>query len=367
MRRGILFSATMVALLLVIFFVGLHLLLVDFREGARELAKRKGEMMAREVALNLENYINDKIDTVELLSSTLFPFYLEGKISSQDLYKGIKLQMKHGGGVTNVQFFNLQGVVVKGYPPEKTLLGFRLNQDLRNKDFYGLFTRCLEKRRRQIRLIDTLFLDPMSMELKHKPLLVVMYPVMVGQGSRVEGVLMASLDVSKLVAMSVNGSVMDGWHMLVLDAGQRPIWGRQGQGSNLAPLAKGMGMIKVEVPFRVVDRKWEVVAGISSSDVESGVISLSRKMKALTLAFLFVLGLSLFSVYLEVKKSYRALALSEDRFRTLVEGMKEVFYIRGGGGEISYVSPGVENKLGSPGKTCSGLSLPFLPWKWRGS
>ena len=148
MRRGILFSATMVALLLVIFFVGLHLLLVDFRGGLLELAQKKGEMMAREVALNLENYINEKVDTVELLSSTLYPFYLEGKISSRDLYRGMELQMKHGGGVTNVQFFNRQGMVISGYPVGKALLGLRLDRDVKNRDFYRLFIQCLERTRR---------------------------------------------------------------------------------------------------------------------------------------------------------------------------------------------------------------------------
>ncbi len=361
MRRGILFSATMVALLLVIFFVGLHLLLVDFRGGLLELAQKKGEMMAREVALNLENYVNEKVDTVELLSSTLYPFYLEGKISSRDLYRGMELHMKHGRGVTNVQFFNRQGMVISGYPVGKALLGLRLDRDVKNRDFYRLFIQCLENKQREMRLIDTLFLDPFTMELKYKPLLVVMYPVMVGQNSRVEGVLMASLDISSLVSRSIGGSLLDRWRMAVLGPEGKPIWSSGGSEFLEDFHSRGKGWIRVEVPFRVVGGKWEVVASIPRKEVEGGIVAFYSKVKALISAFLFVLGLSLLSVYLEVKKSYRALALSEDRFRTLVENMKDVFYIRGRRGGVSYMSPGVDGKVGVSGEMLSKAISAFPP------
>lgn len=182
MRRGLIFASGVVFVLVLVFFVGIHLLLVDYRKGAEELARRKGEMVVREVAINVGHLIDERIDTVEVLGRTLFPLFLEGKISERELDKGVDLHVRYEGGVANIQFFDKDGVVVWGYPSSKAMLGLRLDRDLMSKGFFKLFSNCIERGKGVVRVIETLFLDPNSMRLDHEPLLVVMYPVTVEMG-----------------------------------------------------------------------------------------------------------------------------------------------------------------------------------------
>ena len=360
MKRGLVFSALAVFLLLVIFLLGLHLLVVEYDRGVKELARRKGEAMAREVAVNMGHLVEERMNTVALLSSTFFPFYLEGKISREDLDRAVALHMEYGGGVTNVQFFNGRGEVVLGYPRDRAMRGLELSRDLKSGEFFRLFKRCLVERGREVKVIRTLFLDPYSMSLIRRPILVAMYPVSTHPGERVRGVLMATLDLSRLVKESFGGPLLAGWGLALLGDEGEVLWkgGEVGGSSFLEGRGKA---VRVEVPFRVGDKRWQVVAEVPRSRVEGGVISFYRKVEVLICAFLLVLGLSLFSAFREIKKGYRALASSEDRFRTLVEGMMEVFYVRDGEGNLSYISPGAQDKLGVPEGVLREALLSFPP------
>lgn len=362
MRRGFIFASGVILIFVVVFLVGIHLLVVDYRKGTEELARRKGEMVAREVAVNVAHLIDERMDTVEVLSLSFIPLFLEGKISEGELDRGVDLHMRYGGGVTNIQFFNEDGVVVWGYPPTKAMLGLRLDRDLMSHEIFKLFTDCIERRKREVRVVKTLFLDPNSMRLDYEPLLVVMHPVTVGEGNAMKGVLMASLNLCKIVRKSFSKVLFSGWQMALLGGGGEVLWSKGG-GGKVGDLFKGGGeVMRVEMPVRVGDQRWSVVAWISKKEVEAGIVSFYWKVEGFVISFLVVLGLSLFLVFKEIRRGYRAVALSEDRFRTLVEGMSEVFYVRDKVRGFSYMSPGAEGKLGVPRKELEETIVSLSPF-----
>lgn len=160
-----------------------------------------------------------------------------------------------------------------------------------------------------------------------------------------KGVIMASFDLGRIVKRSFGKVLFSPWQMALFGDGGRLLWSR-GEGK-FGGFTQGNGdVIRVGMPLEVGDQKWRVVVAISKREVEEGIVSFYRKVEGLIISFLVVLGLSLFSVFREVRRGYRALALSEDRFRTLVEGMREVFYVRDERGGFSYVSPRAGEKLG---------------------